>query len=90
MYHDGLMSKDGTTGDQTYDCYDKTPICKLCYISSVNRWNYPYNYASEISLHGAYLGTINNLASPIVKTASQTMKITYTLTDVEEEEENNG
>ena len=69
MYHDGLMSKDGTTGDQTYDCYDKTPICKLCYISSVNRWNH---------------------TSPIVKTASQTMKITYTLTDVEEEEENNG
>jgi len=30
-----------------------------------------------------YLGTINNLASPIEKTAAQTMKIIYTLTDVE-------
>lgn len=31
-----------------------------------------------------YLGTINNLASPIIKTAAQTMKIVYTLTDVDE------
>lgn len=30
-----------------------------------------------------YLGTINNLSSAITKTASQTMKIIYTLTDVE-------
>lgn len=29
-----------------------------------------------------YLGTINNLPSPVEKNASQTMKITYTLTDV--------
>lgn len=29
-----------------------------------------------------YLGTINNLPSPIEKNASQTMKVTYTLTDV--------
>ena len=33
---------------------------------------------------GGYLGTICNLSGPITKTASQTMKITYTLTDVEE------
>ena len=31
-----------------------------------------------------YLGTINNLASPITKTAAQTMKVVYTLTDVDE------
>ena len=90
IYHDGLMSKDTATGSQTYDVWDKQPICKLCYIASTNRWQHPYYYASEISLHGAYLGTINNLASPIVKTASQTMKITYTITDIEEEEENHG
>ena len=34
-----------------------------------------------------YLGTINNLASPIEKTAAQTMKIVYTLTDVDESED---
>lgn len=31
-----------------------------------------------------YLGTINNLSVPITKTAAQTMKIVYTLTDVDE------
>ena len=36
------------------------------------------------ALRAAYLGTINNLASPITKNASQTMKITYTLTDKED------
>lgn len=34
-----------------------------------------------------YLGTINNLAAPITKTAAQTMKIVYTLTDVDEDDE---
>ena len=29
-----------------------------------------------------YLGTICNLSSPVVKTSAQSMKITYTLTDV--------
>ncbi len=33
----------------------------------------------------SYLGTINNLSEPIVKTAQQTMKVTYTIT-VESEE----
>lgn len=33
-----------------------------------------------------YLGTVNNLAAPIVKTAAQTMKIIYTLTDIDEED----
>jgi hypothetical protein len=35
-------------------------------------------------LRCAYLGTINNLSSPVTKNASQTMKITYTLTDKED------
>ena len=35
-------------------------------------------------LHSPYLGTINNLATPILKTADKTMKITYILTEVEE------
>ena len=36
------------------------------------------------ALRCAYLGTINNLSSPVTKNASQTMKITYTLTDKED------
>ena len=33
-----------------------------------------------------YLGTINNLASEVVKTPAETMKIVYTLTDINDEE----
>ena len=32
-----------------------------------------------------YLGTINNLEQPVTKTAAQTMKIVYTLTDIDDE-----
>lgn len=34
-----------------------------------------------------YLGTINNLEQVVTKTAAQTMKIVYTLTDIDEAEE---
>lgn len=37
----------------------------------------------SLFLHTPYLGTINNLSSPILKTADKTMKITYTLTEEE-------
>lgn len=39
------------------------------------------SYASRIYLPTLYLGTIANLDSPVTKTSSQTMKITYTLTE---------
>lgn len=43
-------------------------------------------YPSSSSIYFAYmknyLGTICNLSSPIVKTSAQSMKVTYTLTDV--------
>ena len=48
-------------------------------------WGY---YSSETKVWRGwaanYLGTINNLAAAITKTAAQTMKIVYTLTDVTE------
>ena len=47
-----------------------------------------YRYSTDIYANighmANYLGTINNLASAITKTAAQTMKIVYTLTDEEE------
>lgn len=46
-----------------------------------------YNSSSDWVYRGwvaNYLGTINNLSSVITKTAAQTMKIVYTLTDVDE------
>ena len=41
------------------------------------------NLYKNLYLHTPYLGTINNLSSPILKTADKTMKITYTLTEEE-------
>ena len=38
----------------------------------------PYSYA--VAKDPRYLATINNLAEPVVKTSSKTMKVTYTLT----------
>lgn len=49
-----------------------------------------YTYDSERICRGwaaNYLGTINNLGTTITKTAAQTMKIIYTLTDVDSEDE---
>ena len=50
-------------------------------------WGY-YNGDTIVRNWAAnYLGTINNLGSTITKTAAQTMKIVYTLTDIEDEDE---
>lgn len=40
-----------------------------------------YNYGKGFSRNPFYLGTINNLGTPVTKTADKTMKITYTLTE---------
>ena len=41
-----------------------------------------YRTSFYYSYSRLYLGTICNLSSPVVKTSAQSMKITYTLTDV--------
>ena len=48
-----------------------------------------YHYYYSVGAIGMYknpliLATINNLDSPVTKTAAQTMKITYTLTKATE------
>lgn len=43
---------------------------------------YKYNSYSYYAFAANYLGTICNLDSPVIKTSAQSMKITYTLTDV--------
>lgn len=48
---------------------------------------YEERFYKLLYLHTPYLGTINNLSTPILKTADKTMKITYTLTEVEEQNE---
>ncbi|MGN0401351.1 MAG: hypothetical protein ACI4HQ_03700 [Acetatifactor sp.] len=47
--------------------------------------SYGYYANANLSLIPQYLATINNLSSPVTKTADKTMKITYTLTEVQEE-----
>lgn len=46
-------------------------------------YRYTYFYRT-LYLHSPYLGTINNLDTPILKTADKTMKIIYTLTEESE------
>ena len=40
-----------------------------------------YNLYRELFLVTSYLATINNLGTPVIKTADKTMKITYTITE---------
>ncbi len=70
-YDDVAFDWNGDYNDQYYGLPEKLAI--------------PCNYYDRqvyISYRLDYLGTINNLPSPIEKNASQTMKVTYTLTDV--------
>lgn len=47
------------------------------YIQSVYSDSGGYTIASNLYINALYLGTINNLAEPIIKTTNSTMKITY-------------
>ena len=60
---------------------------KYRYILICNTGCYYDNDRIRTVFRAAYLGTINNLSSPITKNASQTMKVTYTLTDKEDSDE---
>ena len=42
-----------------------------------------YYFYKDLYLYTPYLATINNLATPVIKTADKTMKITYTLTETQ-------
>lgn len=45
---------------------------------------YASNVSGSVYFFGPYLATINNLSSPVVKTADKTMKITYIIQEVAE------
>lgn len=61
----------GAESDSSGDYYD-IYLNALCRNTSYRI--FPYN-------NPLYLATINNLSSPVTKTAAQTMKVTYTLTE---------
>ena len=46
------------------------------------KYAYPSAKYSFLPGNPLYFGTINNLGTPVTKTADKTMKITYTLTEV--------
>lgn len=60
------------------DIEQKTLAQNTSYPSYYQPTNYSFYPSSDL-----YFGTINNLSSPVVKTADKTMKITYTLTEGE-------
>ncbi|MBG9980436.1 hypothetical protein [Facklamia lactis] len=67
--------------------YVSTPLIgfgPLCLGYTVNTHYSNGTFSKTLYLHSPYLGTINNLETPILKTADKTMKITYTLTETEE------
>lgn len=61
------------------------------FINGCYLYNWYYSYWSgsgyydrfNVALFPQYLATINNLSSPVTKTADKTMKITYTITETE-------
>lgn len=51
---------------------------------AIREWMYSYSdyrLYKELYLYTPYLATINNLGTPVIKTADKTMKITYTITE---------
>ena len=82
IYHDGLMHTNAISSGRSYDNIGQFPLCKLLGLTT-NAPSYPWDDERTYML-AAYLGTINNLSTPIVKNPSMTMKISYTLTDLEE------
>lgn len=51
---------------------------------ALREWMYngsEYSLYRELYLYTPYLATINNLGTPVIKTADKTMKVTYTITE---------
>lgn len=73
-----LRQVNGVCVDSSRDIYipfiDKKGVYMHVYCSSSS------NYFSVLK-DPRYLATINNLSEPVVKTASKTMKVTYTITE---------
>lgn len=80
IYPDGkYCCREESTGNgqylYSYTGFESKKLRRLVSIGS-NDYRMYYGFATN------YLGTICNLSSPVIKTSAQSMKITYTLTDV--------
>jgi hypothetical protein len=65
-----------TNGRNLYSGYQTT----MSYDSTLNAVVTNDNTSDVVMTNPLYLATINNLGSPVTKSAAQTMKVTYTLT----------
>lgn len=88
LYPDGVYVLPDKSYNQGARQANSTPCY---YVRSNDDDLLQLGYYGDVSIYrnwaATYLGTINNLASEITKTAAQTMKIVYTLTDIDEDEE---
>lgn len=87
-FEDGKPAqKIGSIGYQSYCAWGEKQMARYkTYM--LKEWVYSYNgYRNykDLYLYTPYLATINNLATPVIKTADKTMKITYTLTETKEQ-----
>jgi hypothetical protein len=84
-YRTGFLYPDGTNSEEAVDAAAYNIPSVLCrddklLAAFIKQGSYETD-SIRTCMRNAYLGTINNLTSPISKNASQTMKITYTLND---------
>lgn len=90
-YRFGILYPDGVyvTSNQSYagtNSWHGNPTIYDCVVTEDDDLTTWFNARDTYCYCGwmaNYLGTINNLGSPITKTAAQTMKIIYTLRDTE-------
>ena len=87
-FEDGRPAqKIGSIGYQSYCAWGVSQMARYkTYM--LKEWVYSHNgYRNykDLYLYTPYLATINNLATPVIKTADKTMKITYTLTESKEQ-----
>ena len=78
----GVDGLDYYSGDVYYPV-GCTPVLNhpmLIYLSQEQRGGTSYSQGFAFLAH--YLATVNNLATPIFKANTQTMKITYTITEI--------
>jgi len=71
------------TADASYNAWGRGQMARYKTFA-VREWMYRYSdyiLTKDVYLYTPYLATINNLDTPVIKTADKTMKITYTITE---------
>ena len=82
-YPDGKIIINQQSGSYSYDPINSGPNLITDNLVVFGHRAYSYYDYSNGSLLNNYLGTIYNLPQPIVKTAASSMKVVYTLTDID-------